>query len=149
MLVAIDESDVSARVTDFVNRFFTGFDIDVLALNVARVPLPLYPGVGYGLVSPYVWAGVYPTGPRGTTEQLAKDEVARGERIIDVSGIAEDDVFVEIGDPVETIIRVAEEQSVDLVVVGTNKKSWLDRLLLGSVSDDLVRKGARPRPVVR
>ncbi len=132
-----------------MNRFFAGSDVEVRALNVARTPLPLYPGVSYGMVSPYIWSGVFPTGLHGSPEELAEEAVTRGERIIEASGIAEDTAFVELGEPVETILRVAEEQDVDLVVVGTTNKNWWDRLLQGSVSDDLVRKGPRPVLVVR
>ena len=64
-------------------------------------------------------------------------------------GIVQDDAFVEIGEPVETILKVAEEQDVDLVVVGTTSKTWWDRLLQGSVSGELVHKGPRPVLVVR
>ncbi len=149
MLVAIDESEVSGRVTEFVSRFFAGSDVEVLALNVARVPLPLYPGVSYGMVSPYIWAGVYPESLSGSPDQLADEGVARGKRIIEASGIAEDDAIVEIGDPVETIMKVAREQDVDLVVIGATKKSWWDRLLQGSVSSDLVHEGTRPILLVR
>ena len=60
MLVAIDESEASGRVSDFVNRFFGGSDVEVLALNVACGPLPLYPGVSFGMVSPYIWSGRCP-----------------------------------------------------------------------------------------
>jgi len=44
------------------------------------------------------------------------------------------------------IVRVAAELSADLIVMGTHGRSGLDRLLLGSVADRVIR--AAPCPVL-
>lgn len=54
------------------------------------------------------------------------------------SGIKVETV-VEFGAAAETILRVASSQDIDLVAMGTHGRSGLQRFLLGSVADRIVR----------
>ena len=49
------------------------------------------------------------------------------------------DVFVALGNPAEQIVQLAVDTEADLIVVGTNEKSGLGRLVLGSVSSEVFR----------
>jgi nucleotide-binding universal stress UspA family protein len=53
------------------------------------------------------------------------------------------------GDPGGSIAAAAEAENADLVVVGTRGRSGAGRILLGSVSDHVVRHAACPVLVVR
>jgi nucleotide-binding universal stress UspA family protein len=53
------------------------------------------------------------------------------------------------GQPGEAIVAAAEAESADLVVVGTHGRNVLGRLLLGSVSEYVVRHSRVPVLVVR
>jgi nucleotide-binding universal stress UspA family protein len=59
------------------------------------------------------------------------------------------DKRVEVGDPAGVICTVAAELGVDVVVVGSHGRSGLSRLLLGSVSEHVVRSAPCPVLVVR
>lgn len=50
----------------------------------------------------------------------------------------------EEGDAVETILRVAEETETDLIVLGTHGRTGLERLLMGSVAEYVLRKAPCP-----
>jgi nucleotide-binding universal stress UspA family protein len=56
---------------------------------------------------------------------------------------------VEEGDPVPEILRVAEEVGADLIVLGTHGRTGLGRLLMGSVAEQVVRRGPCPVLTVR
>lgn len=56
---------------------------------------------------------------------------------------------VEEGVPHKTILSYADEKDVDLIVMGTHGKTGLDRLLLGSVTEKVVRASERPVLTVR
>ena len=58
-------------------------------------------------------------------------------------------VHVRIGVPYEQILDVAEESSADLVVIGTHGRTGVRRVLLGSVSERVVRLANCPVYVVR
>jgi nucleotide-binding universal stress UspA family protein len=53
------------------------------------------------------------------------------------------------GHPAEEIIKFAEKNSINLIVMGTLGKSGLDRFLLGSVAEKVVRNSKIPVLVVR
>jgi len=53
------------------------------------------------------------------------------------------------GDPASSIVAAAEAEAADLVVVGTRGRSGAERMLLGSVSDHVVRNADCPVLVVR
>lgn len=53
------------------------------------------------------------------------------------------------GHPADELIRYAEENEMDIIVMGTLGKTGLDRLLLGSVAGNVVRHSKVPVMVVR
>ena len=55
----------------------------------------------------------------------------------------------EVGTPFEEIVLAAEEEGADLIVMGTHGWSGLDRLLLGSVADRVIRTAPCPVVTVR
>lgn len=57
--------------------------------------------------------------------------------------------LVWTGDPGASISAAAEAEGADLVVVGTRGRSGAERMLLGSVSDHVVRTAGCPVLVVR
>lgn len=48
------------------------------------------------------------------------------------------------GDPAFELVRVAEEEKVELIVVGSHGRTGLARALLGSVAEAIVRKAHCP-----
>ncbi|MDS0261413.1 universal stress protein [Haloarcula sp. S1CR25-12] len=78
----------------------------------------------------------------------------RGEAI--VSEVAEsvgDNVAVETavrrGTPYERILDYADEEGADMVVMGTHGRTGVDRYLLGSVTEKIVRTADAPVLTVR
>jgi len=53
------------------------------------------------------------------------------------------------GNPSYELIRYAEKEKMDIVIMGTLGKRGLDRLILGSVAENLVRHSKIPVMVVR
>lgn len=51
---------------------------------------------------------------------------------------------VEYGSPVSNIVRVAEEEGVDMIVMGAQGKSLTEELLLGSTTNGVLRRATVP-----
>ncbi len=66
----------------------------------------------------------------------------------EAEGLTVERLTVE-GHPAEEITKFAEKNSIDLIVMGTLGKSGLDRFLLGSVAEKVVRTSKIPVLVVR
>ncbi len=49
-----------------------------------------------------------------------------------------------VGDPATEIVRLAEEQGADMIVMGTHGRTGLSRLLMGSVAEAVVRRANCP-----
>jgi nucleotide-binding universal stress UspA family protein len=56
---------------------------------------------------------------------------------------------LEDGQPAEVILRVAQEESADLIAMGTQARTGLGRLLLGSVAEQVLRRATCPVLTVR
>jgi nucleotide-binding universal stress UspA family protein len=64
-------------------------------------------------------------------------------------GFITDDIVVERGNPVEQIIRQAEERNCDLIVMGTHGHGTLEDVMLGSTARRVIRRSKMPVLVVR
>ena len=47
-----------------------------------------------------------------------------------------------VGPPGEAIVRLADERGADLIVVGTRKKGFFERLVEGSVNQEVLRRAS-------
>ena len=56
---------------------------------------------------------------------------------------------VKVGDPVETILDYAVSVGADLMIMGTHGRRGLDRYLLGSTTERVVRRSSVPVLTVR
>jgi len=69
-------------------------------------------------------------------------------RLVGSTGVAWEFV-VRLGSPGEEIVKVAEEKSVDLIVIGSDRHSSLHNLLLGSTAAYVTTHSPSPVLVVR
>ncbi|MEU4428278.1 universal stress protein [Actinoplanes sp. NPDC024001] len=81
------------------------------------------------------------------TERAERAAQAATRRLAD-AGIEATQTVVLPGRPVDQIIRYAEEQSADLIVVGSSARPLVAQRLLGSVPLSLIEKAGRPVLVV-
>jgi nucleotide-binding universal stress UspA family protein len=56
---------------------------------------------------------------------------------------------IEKGIPFKEILRVEEEEGVSIIVIGSHGKSNVGEMLLGSVSEKVVRKSKKPVLVIK
>src|SRR6266702_1271148 len=64
------------------------------------------------------------------------------------AGLQGDSLLVQ-GTPTQTIVDMAGEQRVDLILMGTHGRTGLAHVFLGSVAEHVVRQGPCPVLVVR
>jgi len=74
--------------------------------------------------------------------------VSKVKKIGEASGLEVREVVLD-GYPSNEIINFAENNDIDLIVMGTLGKTGLDRLLIGSVAEKVVRGSKVPVMVVR
>jgi universal stress protein A len=134
ILVPIDFSESSRKAVRYAVSFAKLFQAELLLVHVLQTPTPI-PGVMD-----------FPTVDEGTQTALAqrlsefRDETC--------GGVTARDLLV-LGSPFNEISRVAEEQNIDLIVLGTHGHSALHRLFLGSTAERVLRYAPCPVLVVR
>ena len=53
-------------------------------------------------------------------------------------------ILVPLGHPVEEILRVADEEECDVIVLGTHGKGFLKQTFLGSVAASVLERSRKP-----
>ncbi|MDD1753880.1 MAG: universal stress protein [Methanotrichaceae archaeon] len=53
------------------------------------------------------------------------------------------------GNPPSEILRIAEDENIDVIVIGNIGKTGLEKFLMGSVAEKVVRNSKRPVLIVR
>lgn len=59
------------------------------------------------------------------------------------------EIETAFGEPAREIVRYAEENDVDHILIGNHGRSGVSRILLGSVAENVVRRAPMPVTVVR
>ncbi|QLH85082.1 universal stress protein [Halosimplex pelagicum] len=131
ILLPTDGSAGIERVVDHAGELARVHDATIRALYVVDATSFT------GLPMETSWDGV---------RQVLESE---GETALEgVQRLAPEDVAVETvtveGTPSTEIVRYTRERPVDVVVMGTHGRGGIDRLLLGSVAERVVRKSAVP-----
>jgi len=127
VLVPLDVSDPSERAFEVALGEFFG-EYDRLTLLHVAESLEEYEGM--------------PGGERA--EEFLDEHVEEArERGYDVTRVYEG------GDPSHEILRYAEENDVDHIVIGSHGRKGATRVLFGSVAEDVTRRAPSPVTVVR
>ncbi|GAB4270761.1 MAG: universal stress protein [Methylomicrobium sp.] len=126
ILLAVDFSDHTDTIVERATNLAETYQAKLSLLHVVD-NLPIIDTVN-GPIVPY---------EIDLTEQLIDAAKLRLNRLADKLGIAESNRFLELGSPKFEIVRIAEENSVDLIVVGSHGRHGL-ALLLGSTANGVL-----------
>lgn len=129
VLYPTDFSSCSARALDYVRRFTEAGMDEVVVLNTiepSRFPEP-------------------------QAFEMAKEEAqSKLEKIAE--SLKHQDIdcttFVEIGEPTQKVLEIAEKENVSMIVMGSRGRGLVQGQLLGSVSSETIRRAKRPVLVV-
>ena len=134
ILFPVDLSEVSAEIIPYVTTMARTFQADLHVLFVARI-FKYYDTI-------YV--------PPVSIVEFEEKVVAGGKRRLD-EFVAEHlkDCCVSVvkvipGDPAEEIVRYVDVEGIDLVVMSTHGRKGLDRVLFGSVANQVVTTSSVP-----
>lgn len=136
ILVPLDFSEVSGPTLDMALRLLAPGG-KAVALHVVEW-LPIVTEGAFG---------VYPH--RRDIEQLKSLSLEKLEAYGVERSASALEPMVQEGKPAAVILEVAERVQPDLIVIGSHGRSGLDQLLLGSVTDRVLRKARLPVLVVR
>jgi nucleotide-binding universal stress UspA family protein len=82
------------------------------------------------------------------TQDKRKDKVKATEEMIQKAGIQYETHFLR-GDPGPSIVKFANENIYDLVIVGNRRKNKLQQIVLGSVSHKVAKRVKCPVMIIK
>lgn len=138
ILVPTDFSECSDAAVKYGRALASAFDSRLHVLHVVQDPYT------------QPWAAEAFPAPLG--ELLEQWQAQARERIaaqIPEAERPEVMVAAQVGSPIVEILRYANEQKIDLIVIGTHGRGPLGHILLGSVAERVVRKAPCPVLTVR
>ena len=133
VLCPVDFSDYSRHALDYAAVIARWYGAGVTALHVIPPYVPFAPPAGDALYPPIALA------PEDL-QQFVDELVAFAHE----SGLEAVDTEVVQGSVNGEIVRFANELPADLIVMGTHGRSGFDRLMLGSVTEKILRKAPCP-----
>jgi nucleotide-binding universal stress UspA family protein len=82
--------------------------------------------------------------PVGERRQSSRDSLEQLRNQFVSNGVETRTLSLEGHHPISELLRVAKEQQIDLIVAGTTSKQGVERLLLGSTAEQLIRNATCP-----
>lgn len=145
VLLATDGSGSAQRAALFLRDLAAGAtrQAEVIVLYVVRPPGYWFMSNEAGMMSGAEVIGQL----LETAREEGKHILQRFAGIFTAAGIATRGLIAE-GDPASEIVRIAAEEEVQLIVMGSRGMGAIRGLLLGSVTDRVLQRGAIPTLVV-
>ncbi|MEM4678969.1 MAG: universal stress protein, partial [Candidatus Jordarchaeales archaeon] len=115
------------------------YNSQIILLNVVKTEelevVKQYSEASYGLVKSYL-------------EQAASKILEEAEKLTKKKGIEDVVKKIAYGDPAEKIVEEANNENVDLIVIGTRGLTGVKRVVLGSTTQKVIRWSERDVLVV-
>lgn len=145
ILYPTDFSDASKKALDYVKQLREAGAKEVIVLHVIddrEIPGFIGPDEGAPV------SGMQVEKMITLMEEDAEKETRATEAELRESGF-DVRVRIEKGIPFRDILRVEEEEEVSVIVVGSHGKGVVKEMLLGSVSEKVIRKSKKPVLVIK
>jgi nucleotide-binding universal stress UspA family protein len=139
ILYPTDFSDVSMKAVSYVKQLKDAGAKEVTVLHVIDARFLI--GTAHEVAIDY----------EGVENELRKVADEKGNKIVAEfreKGL-DAKLKIERGNPFQEILRVAKEEDVSLIVIGSHGRSNVEEMLLGSVSEAVIRKAVQPVMVVK
>jgi len=153
IVIGYDGSDAAERTLGRAADFAQAFSARLVVVSVSGLAIvPATSGFDptAELIPPAVAGAVAPGGtvplPKPVSaqepEELARRQLERARMSL-ASRKVETEYLVELGDPAERLLEVADQRDADLIVVGSRERGFLERLLGRSVDEAVARRAER------
>jgi nucleotide-binding universal stress UspA family protein len=135
ILVPTDGSEFSFYAGEHAVYLAKSMGSKVYILNIINTELAFHAGIHYA-------EGL------SELEIAGKEATGRIKNICIENGVECEELIIK-GPPADTIIHVADEMKADIIVIGSIGMSKIERVLIGSVSEKVMRHAKCPVLMVR
>jgi len=142
VLIALDFDPTTQKVAEVGYTFAKSLGAEIFLLHVIVDPvyyssLESFPIVGYtgSLITPIELLN---------TEETMKESGLFLEKIKQHLGDESIQTLVKEGDFADNILKTAEDLKVDMIVLGSHSKRWLEEIIMGSVTENVLHHTTIP-----
>jgi nucleotide-binding universal stress UspA family protein len=139
ILVPLDGSALGETVILHAAELAQKMDLEIVLMRIFGVPTPVF-AEDYGPYVEEIWAQV---------DQEAKQYLDEKARQLQAQGLTHISTTATAGFAAERIIDIARQSPDSLVAMCTHGRSGVNRWVMGSVTDRVVRHGGDPVFIVR
>lgn len=133
ILVPTDFSDCAKRALEYSAELASKLSASVVLLHVYMPPIVYMPEGVWTLPDAMIDV-------RNDLEQALNKLAVQAREL----GVRQVDTAVIEGDPAHQVVKHAEKERCDLIVMGTHGRGALKHLVLGSVAEKVVRRASCP-----
>jgi len=146
ILIAVDDSKYAEHAAEYGFELAHTYKAEVGLVNIVE-PV-IVPAAGPDMVT----GAIFETSA-GPDPELLNIQKQASENIIErttrrLAGDLNVSQFSEFGSTADGILECAAQFAADLIVIGTHSRSGLDRLLVGSIAEDVIRHSNVPVMVI-
>ena len=147
VLIALDYNPTAQKVAEVGFSMAKSMKAEVILLHVITDPV-FYASAGYSPIMGF--SGYIDVSPlqlenvqglkKASQEFLDKSKQHLGDKSIQT--------LVGEGDIADTILQTAKEEHSDIIVVGSHSQKWLEKILMGSVTEKVLNHSSIPVLIV-
>lgn len=143
VLIALDYDPTAQKVAEVGYALAKEMNAEVILIHVIS-NMEYYTSTAY---SPIMGYGDF--GNVGLTKVYSADELKEEtqkylEKSKEHLGDSNIKTIVVEGDSADAILSVAEEIHANMIVIGSHSRRWLDKVLMGSITERVVKKSTIP-----
>jgi len=142
ILIALDFNPTAQKIAEVGYSLAKSLDAEVVLLHV--LVDPLY----YSAIENFPIAGY--TGTLITPLQIVDTDATKRESVLFLDKIKQHlgdeaiKTFVKEGDFADVILKSANEWHADMIVMGSHSRRWLEEILMGSVTEEVLHHTTIP-----
>jgi nucleotide-binding universal stress UspA family protein len=141
ILIALDYDPLAERVAATGYAIAKAFNAELYLLHVVDEPA-YYSSVEYSPIMGF--SGFNTTGTADYADTLTKEAVRFLEESRKHLGDPAINILVVEGDFADAIVTTANEISADLIVMGTQHRKGIDKLIMGSLAEKILNASSVP-----
>lgn len=138
VLIALDYDASSTKVAEIGFSMAQAMHAETILLHVIN-QLPVY-------YSEYTYSHVFQVDMLGDLKTATQKFLDKAKK-----HLGDDESIKTVimdGEIAETILKVGKDMKVDVIVIGSHSRKWLENIILGSESEDLLKKTTIPLFIV-
>jgi nucleotide-binding universal stress UspA family protein len=147
VLIALDYSPTAKKIADAGFSIAKAMDAEVTLVHVLSNPT-FYSSAVYDPIMGFTGYPEFDPNMVDVNDMLKSSSQLFLEKTKEHLGDSKIKIIVVEGDYAEAILKTAKDIKADLVVIGTHSQKWLEKILIGSTTEDVLYYSTIPLLIV-